>query len=374
MGAADATKTPLLERLGLRYMERPADAAVVADDAVHVLNARERAALLRIERGAVARAAAAGALSAAACAAPAVALHAMRAAQPARYWALYVGACAVASVAEMVFLFWDGLRSVRALARTAGLDLGAEAMTRGRAVASALARAALEIPNPPDAVEGVNPWREASRFTLTVAPLLYKLKITLTNFVVKFLVRRALGRAATRVLLELLAVPINAVWDALVCWLIIHEARLRVMGPTAAHELVGLVFPPEVAVTPAAASLALRAVASAVVRSQDLHPNLVALLERVRERVGPCDAADLDDPRRFLAALAAADGATQTAALRTLAVASIIDGRLARAERRLLAEAFAACGRAAPVAAIEALLKAFTSGEPIARDAVDAVA
>lgn len=356
----------MLEDLGVRFIERRgADAAVSPADAIHVINPRERAALRAIERGAVLRAAAAGAISAGLCALPPIFLHGMKTAAPTRYWAFYIGANVLASVAEVVFLFFDGLRSVRALSRTAGLDLADASLNGGSAVASALARAALELPNPPDQVAGINPWREASRLTLAVAPLLYKLKITLTTFVVKFLVRRALGRAATRAVLELIAVPVNAAWDALVCWLIIHEARVRVMGPTAAREMVALVFPPPVAVDEATRDVALRAIASAIVRTQDLHPNLVALLDVARSRLGDESPIELDDPRRFLDEIARLPSASQTSALRLLAIASVIDGRLARPERRLLVEAFTACGRRPDIAAVDRLRRAFTSGDAI---------
>lgn len=273
----------------------------------------------------------------------------------------------------MAWLFWDGLRTVRALARTAGLTLASQDMARGRSVASALARAALEMPNPPDAVDGINPWREASRVTLTVAPLLYKLKVTLTNLAVKFLVRRALGRAATRAVLELVAVPVNALWDALVCWFILREARLRVMGPSAATELTAAIFPGDAPVPTATARAAMRAVASAVVRTQDLHPNLVSLLECLRARVGAEAVLELDDPARFLAELRALDRAEQGRVLRVLAVASVLDGRLARDEKRLLREALAAAGRADDLAPVERLRRAFTSGEVVTEETLLAI-
>lgn len=366
--------TPILERLGVRYMERPeASATAPSEDAVHVLNERERAALRSIERGAVFRAGVAGAVAAGVCTLPPIFLHAMQSSRPGAYWAVYIGANVLSALCEVAFLFWDGLRSVRALARCAGLDTTAREMARGTAVASALARAALELPNPPDAVHGINPWREASRLTLTVAPLLYKLKITLTNFLVKFVVRRALGRAATRAVLELIAVPVNALWDAAVCWFIIHEARLRVMGPSAAQELTAILFPGDTPVPAATATASLRAIASAIVRTQDLHPNLVALLELVRARVGTTEVIELDDPARFLGEIAALAPEAQAAVLRVLAVASIIDGRLARAERRLLTEAFEACERTVDLRAVEALRRAFTSGDPIAREVVLAI-
>ncbi|MFO0601583.1 MAG: hypothetical protein U0324_00345 [Polyangiales bacterium] len=374
MSAAPAKEAPLLERFGVRYMEGPAaEPDVAPDDAVHVLNARERQALRAIEHAAVARAAVCGALAAGVCTLPPILLHGLHERDPARYWAVYVGVNVVSALAEVAWLFWDGLRTVRALARTAGLSLASQDMARGRSVASALARAALEMPNPPDAVEGINPWREASRFTLTVAPLLYKLKVTLTNLAVKFLVRRALGRAATRAVLELVAVPVNALWDALVCWLILHEARLRVMGPSAATELTAAIFAGDAPVPAATARAAMRAVASAVVRTQDLHPNLVSLLECLRARVGEEVVLELDDPSRFLVELRALDRAEQGRVLRVLAVASVLDGRLARDEKRLLREALAAAGRADDLAPVERLRRAFTSGEVVTEETLLAI-
>ena len=374
MSAAPAKEAPLLERFGVRYMEGPAaEPDVAPDDAVHVLNARERQALRAIEHAAVARAAVCGALAAGVCTLPPILLHDLHERDPARYWAVYVGVNVVSALAEVAWLFWDGLRTVRALARTAGLSLASQDMARGRSVASALARAALEMPNPPDAVEGINPWREASRFTLTVAPLLYKLKVTLTNLAVKFLVRRALGRAATRAVLELVAVPVNALWDALVCWLILHEARLRVMGPSAATELTAAIFAGDAPVPAATARAAMRAVASAVVRTQDLHPNLVSLLECLRARVGEEVVLELDDPSRFLVELRALDRAEQGRVLRVLAVASVLDGRLARDEKRLLREALAAAGRADDLAPVERLRRAFTSGEVVTEETLLAI-
>src|SRR4051794_19851534 len=57
--------TPLLVRLGIRYFRDLSSRRRLADavDAVHFLNADERKALRRIERGAIVRAAVAGALS-----------------------------------------------------------------------------------------------------------------------------------------------------------------------------------------------------------------------------------------------------------------------------------------------------------------------
>lgn len=130
----------------------------------------------------------------------------------------------------------------------------------------------------------------------------------------------------------------------------------------------------------------MRAVASSIVRTEEMHPNLVALLRVVTARVGvatgdepeariasPDGAGDLDDSHAFLAQLAVLDAAEQRQTLRVLAIASIIDGRLTRAEKRLLAEAHARCGVPLDLAKVDQLRRAFLTGDPIDRERIEAL-
>jgi len=48
--------------------------------------------------------------------------------------------------------------------------------------------------------------------------------------------------------------------------------------------------------------------------------------------------------------------------LRLLVIAAVLDGKLTRAEKRLLAEAFGACGRPLALARVEELRRAFSAG------------
>ncbi|MFO0646873.1 MAG: hypothetical protein U0326_11595 [Polyangiales bacterium] len=137
----------------------------------------------------------------------------------AHYWGIVGGVTVVASVLEIAWLYWDGLRAVHALAHAAGLDLAEDPNGEDpTGVVWALARAALELPNPPDGVAGLDPMLpEASKLKLVLASTVYKLKVALTGFVMKALVRRALGRAATRAVLELVAAPVTAIWGPPPC-------------------------------------------------------------------------------------------------------------------------------------------------------------
>src|SRR5688572_21228890 len=115
---------PFLERVALRYFERlNATTAVRRDARVHILDAGERAQLRRIQRGAVARSALAGALSSVAAGAAEVYADANFPAAGgapfgvlATYWAFVMGVTVVASIFEIGFLYWDALRSVHRLA------------------------------------------------------------------------------------------------------------------------------------------------------------------------------------------------------------------------------------------------------------------
>ena len=364
---------PFLERLGMVVLQRTRAHAPVAgeDDPIHVLNVDERRELRRIERRAVRRAATAGALSGLASAAAAIWAHRWigadgapnSAGDGARFWAVVGAATLVASVFEIGFLYWDALRSVHAMATAAGLRVSTDSRSgEQREVALALARAALELPNPPGRVCGVDPHRESIRWRVVLGSLLYKAKIALTTFLLKGGMRSLLGQVMGRAVLELVTVPVTAIWNAVVCFLVVREARLRTMGPSAAVELIGHTLaegPP----TPAARIAAFRSIASAVVRTQDLHPNHHALLRVMVERLGPVDFDDVDDAGRFLDEVRALDGADQRLVLRLLVIAAVIDGKLTRAERRLLGDAFNACGRPLALDRVERLRKAFCAGD-----------
>jgi hypothetical protein len=364
----------LLDRLGSDFLRRNAETAAVADDPIHVLNPVERAGLRRVSRAAVTRAALAGIVNAIL-----TGLGDLYAAhlfgplpehptltQRALYWSVFGGAAIVFAALEILYLGWDGLRSVTRLSAVAGLELSKE---DNKEVALALARAALELPNPPEAVLGVNPHREASKAQLIVASAVYKLKISVTNFVFKLVMQRVLPGMATRFLLAFTAIPINGFWNGLVCWSVLREARIRVMGPSAALEMLGAVLADEPEPTPELRAAIHRAVGSAIVRTRELHPNHVAIVRAVRQRLGePEKELTLDDTDVFLKALPALELAERRVVLRVLAVAAILDGRLVRPERRLLAQAYAAAQLPPGVEHVEKLRRAFVAGDVIPHD------
>lgn len=232
-----------LERLGLSALSSGAATWPDEAHAVGTLDAKERAELRNIERHAVWRAGIAGALSAGVMVAVIILFRDLESSSLWKYWGLVGGIGAAAAVVEISFLYWDALRSVRRMARTAGLGL-VDDQRPDEFVTLALARAALELPTPSSNSLHVDPLRETSRAQLVLASLVYKSKIAVTSFLLRLLLRRALGRVVARAALEAVAVPVTALWNVYVCRKVLREARLRVMGPALAARLATWVQEP----------------------------------------------------------------------------------------------------------------------------------
>jgi len=361
-----------MARVGRRYFQSRSSRvkALESGDAVHVLNPEERKGLSRVERGAVFRSALAGALSGGSCAAAEVYADAHWAHAPVTYWSFLGGVTIVASVLEIAFVYWDTLRSVHELARVAGIELfGNDRQKSDDALIDSLARAALELPNPVDLGIGVNPHREAKKWQLLAASLAYKAKIGVTNFIIKLLIRRVLGRVLVRGALRYLpfvSLPVTAAWNGIVTFLVLREARIRAIGPSAAGELMELLFKDTPVLSTEGRLSAVRAVASAIVRTQDLHPNLVRLLTLVGEHAGQAiDGSELDDVGQFLAGLKTLPEKEQQLSLRILSVACVLDGRLSVREKQLWRDAMSAAGRNADFANLENLRTAFVRGDGV---------
>ncbi len=369
-------KPPLMARVGRRYFESRSSKvkALAAVDALHVLNPQERAALRRVEVGAITRAALAGAASGGACALAEFIGEREWPDDPVSFWTLMAVVTIAASVAEIAYIYWETLRSVHELARVAGLELfGKDRKESDEALIDALARAALELPNPVDVRAGVNPHREANKWRLLLISLAYKAKVGVTNFVVKLLVRRIASRVALRGFLPFVAVPVTAMWNGIVMWLVLREARIRAMGPSAIEELVKVIFADAPALSAEGKLSAVRAVASAIVRTQDLHPNLLRLLTTVARYAGDTGKNELDDVGLFLEHLEKLDETERKVSLQVLAVACVVDGRLSPREKKLWSDALVAVGRPTEFKTVERLLAGFVRGDEIADGALRAI-
>lgn len=376
-------KKPFLERVGVSFFKRLNDKnpPSVNMDKIHVLNTHERERLRKVMRNTVLRAGLAGALSATIAAAVGLLALPLLGPDPdnpawgpfINYWLVVGGITLIATTIEVAFLYRDALLSVFKLTHTAGLTLFKEGEDDSK-VALYLVRAALEIPSPHDEDNDVNPRKEASKLWLILATLLYKAKATLTNFLIKALVRRMLGRAAGRTVLEFVGVPVYAFWNGLISWWIIREARIRCMGPSAVEEFTDVFYKDKETFTEEGKIAIFRAIGSSIVKSVDLHPNLHILLEVTRRKLGdPQDDVVIDSPDLFLEQIPSLNKKEQDVVLSILYLSAIIDGRIKSKEKAFIFEAQERAGQPTDIQKVKNLRSAFMKGDPISDPDLEAL-
>jgi hypothetical protein len=93
---------------------------------------------------------------------------------------------------------------------------------------SSLVRVAMELPEKKIVAYHVDPY-EYKEKRLFFLSLLYKLKVVLTNFVAKFMVRKVLSRSALRVYTPFISAPITGLWDAAIFWQTMKRARYKIV-------------------------------------------------------------------------------------------------------------------------------------------------
>lgn len=343
---ADDERLNVVERTGLAFLRRGCRRD---DSQVRPWRDQDRARIRRLQTWAIALCGLAGAVSAALIGAADLWLRDVLATgrepsllspgRDAAYWAWFGGIALLASLLELLAMYWVLLRSVAGIADAAGLSFS-QADARD-VLTTGLSRAALDLPNPRRSLHGIDPYVRASRLKLLAYTALYRIKVGATSFVVRILARRVLARGGLRMMLPFAAVPVFAGWNALIAWWVIREARVRAAGPLAVREAVAALE--RARLEDDGKRLALDAVAELVVAAEDAHPNYDLLLARLREALGL--ETRIPEWSAVRDRLADADASTQHAVLGLMVTTTALRGRGSRRQRRVLADAHAACAQ-----------------------------
>lgn len=364
---------PLMEKYGLWYLKRLRDKQPLerVDLKTYILDDEERSEINRIEKKAIINVTIAGIVSsivsglAGFFADPLIDdAQDFFSKENLWYWAIVLGVTILASLIEIFYIYYDMMAKTHALTKAAHLKLFVEE-NGNKEIASSIVRAALELPNKRDTDIKIDPKKESSKLVIFLATVLYKLKISVSNFALKALVKRMLGRAISRAWLNFLAVPVCAFWNGMVCWLVIREVKIRVLGPSAANEILNRLDEADVKFSYEGKLALMRAVGSCIVRTADLHPNLEYLYRSLDEKVDEPSNAIMDDSGLFLKELGKLSNEEQIIVLHFLVYAAIIDGKITFKERKLLEAAHKTCNIPFSYNKIKDFLDNFRSGRLI---------
>lgn len=358
----------VLERLGLQFLRRGLERG---NARIHRLSAAELDEVRRIRRRVIGLAAAAGALSGGILGAAEIMLYGRLVEGTAAsgwqlpYWSSYLAAAVIVSAVELLAMYWAILRGVARIGSIAGLRLSGrdveEVITLG------LSRAALDLPNPRTPIHGIDPYARVPRWKLALLSITYRMKIGATTFAVRLLLRRIVGRAAVRFASAIAAIPVFAIWNALIAMWIVKEARIRAGGPIAVQELAATMAACRGDLDDESRRAIAAAAGESIVCAGDAHPNFVLLVSRLLD--------ELKVPREALAEWSATRDRlprlrpqAQDLLLTTLTAATMLGGNR-RSQRRLLAEAHRACGRPFDPEALRRSMNLFVDGQGLGADA-----
>lgn len=101
-----------------------------------------------------------------------------------------------------------------------------------------LAEAGLEMPAKHMQLLEIDPYVGLTKFSYYTLLIGTKLKATLSNVLMKFLVRRLLGRYALRIVTDLVGIPIFAFWNAWTSRQVMKETRMRIVSTAATKDFM----------------------------------------------------------------------------------------------------------------------------------------
>lgn len=257
------------------------------------------------------------------------------------YWASYMAVAGGITALEIGFLYWNALRGVASITRLAGLNYGQTEPLEPdiQLTVHGVSRAALEYPSPGSLIYGVDPHAYLRGWKLTFRALLYRLKISLSSFLLRLLLRRLLGRLTLRGFLPVLTGPLYAVWNAWIAARILQEAYLQARGPALVKHLMETLADSD----DHTRKLVAQGVGGLIMRNQHPHPNLVLLLARLLDSLpAKPQAIEVDWPTT-LRDYTQLTGPSLHTLLSALTQATLLSGTYHGSRKRFLKEVFATC-------------------------------
>ncbi|MBN1251670.1 MAG: hypothetical protein JXR51_00635 [Bacteroidales bacterium] len=364
-------KSPMMERAGIWYLKKinKKTQPERIDYQAYILDNQERDNINRIEKQAIINVVIAGTLSSIASGLAAFFSDSLIdenasifSNENLLYWGIVIGVTILASLIEIIYIYYDVMAKTHALAVAAHMELFPKD-TDEELIAVPIVRAALELPNKKEEDINIDPRKESSKIFIVLATIFYKLKISVSNFILKALVKRMLGRAISRAWLSFISVPVCAFWNGIVCWMVIREVKIRVLGPSAVNEILNKISISLDTISDKGKLALLRAIGSSIVRTADLHPNLEYMYRSFSQRFGKLPDAVIDDTHLFLAELNNVPDNEKEIVLQTLVFACIIDGKVNYREKNLLVNAFKTCNIPFQFSDIDKLRKHFRNGQ-----------
>jgi len=260
------------------------------------------------------------------------------------YWSWFLGVTLVAVAIEFYLLFIIALKAVFEVSELINMhSTQKDFLKKGVfSVQHILSRTALEIPDPELKILGIDPFERISKKNLFILGLLYKAKIVVTNFILKYGLKLTIGKTLFGISILYEALPVEAFWNGVVLKRVVQETRLRLFGfalanhiaDTMIHEKLILQLSPEAKIG------CMRAIGNAVVMAQSYHPNMIILLLQFQELLHINEEHKYDDWNLFLETLNKVNEKERNFLRSLFTIAAAFDGKTTKLEEESFAAAY----------------------------------
>eukprot|EP01050_Picozoa_sp_SAG11_P019725 SAG11_NODE_3192_length_2622_cov_1.761395_3_plen_370_part_00 len=274
-----------------------------------------------------------------------------------QFWTVVGVVLGVCCVLEIAAMYWYSIKNSVRVANV--MDLRLKPLNKDRAfVGGSLVRAALELGNTQGVVFGTDPLREQSTKTAALQALfalLYVLKIAVSGFLIKVLIKRVMTRGSAKFALPWAAVPATAIWNAFVGHIIMRQAKLRGVGVAMAIEIFNTIV--DVTdldnvedLTDLGKLQLCRAVACNIVKQRDMYPTKEILLKHAVGNMGLVrngivdkdESGIIDNAAVFVEKMADLNEHETDMVILVLGLCTVLDGRVRNREFELMEEVIAA--------------------------------
>jgi hypothetical protein len=327
------TKSPLLERFGLFYLNlfRKKD---LKHNVFDIKDAELKKRVNKIELKGITLSSIVGIT----CVFPTVwvAVHFANAGWIA-YWSWFFGVTLICVAIEFYLLFIIALKAVFEVSELINMHATQKDFLKGGvfSVQHILARTALELPDPELKILGIDPFERISKKNLFILGLLYKAKIVVTNFILKYGLKLTAGNTLFGISILYEAIPVEAFWNSIVIKRVVHETRLRLFGFALANHIADNLIHEKLIqnLSPEAKIGCMRAIGNAVVMAQSYHPNMIILLLQFQQLLNINEEHKYDDWDLFLETLNKVNEKERHFLRSLFTIAAAFDGKITHLEK-----------------------------------------
>lgn len=263
------------------------------------------------------------------------------------FWVVVILINVIDTILEILFLYLDSLRAAALIAGYIGLDPWLMGYVNDLDhAATAIVRAAFELPHPSNQILGIRPLRYSNRLNAFFKAFLWKTKRGLTSVLLGLFLKRLIPRATMKVASPFVSVPIAALWNSLVAWKIICDIYSIVIGNIAISRIITKVVEPRwQKLSDTARQLLYCTAGVAIALEQEIHPTLETLLRLLCRYWGdPPRDLPIDDKQYLQSQLMDIPKEEQLLILQLLAVAIVSNSHISLTSMRYLRNVLLACG------------------------------